>query len=216
MDGRKTRRSALTEVTSSLPVLELNMVVTAPLMVSMFSVSSNLTISPPLSCVDDVVLCVICAIPGKEELKQISLVDKRLRERSLPLLLRRVCIQFVYREDVWKLAADAIAIMLTSMAFDVIVGNTRFLDIRISDDQSEDSKLSGLPSRLAELLSAPFHQLHTLVFVIDEQETQIFDDNFRKAGIELPTVISLMVGAYSDFMVPLCPNVERVATYGQE
>ncbi len=90
----------------------------------------------------------------------------------------------------------------------------RFLDIRIPDDKSEDSMPSVLPGRLAELLSAPFCQLRTLVFTVDETQAQAFGDKFRMAGIELRTVTTLMVGAYCDFMVPLCPNVEHVATYG--
>ncbi|KAK0222969.1 hypothetical protein EDD85DRAFT_860483 [Armillaria nabsnona] len=164
--------------------------------------------------VDDDVLGVICAILDKNELKQISLVDKRLRGISLPLLFQRVCMQFVYTENVWKLATDAIEGMLASPAFDIVVGNTRFLDIRISDDKSEDSMPSVLPGRLAELLSAPFCQLRTLVFTVNETQAQVFGDKFRMAGIELRTVTTLMVGAYCDFMVPLCPNVEHVATYG--
>ncbi len=54
------------------------------------------------------------------QLKQLSLVDKRLREISLPLLFRRM--QF---ENVWKLATDAIESMLASTALDVVIGNTR-------------------------------------------------------------------------------------------
>ncbi|PBL04512.1 hypothetical protein ARMGADRAFT_55814 [Armillaria gallica] len=151
-----------------------------------------------LRSVDDDVLGVICAILDKNELKQTSLVDKRLREISLPLLLQRVCMQFVYKENVWKLATVAIEGMLASTAFDIVVGNTRFLDIRISDDKSKDPMPSVLPGRLAELLSAPFRQLRTLVFTIDETQAQAFDDEFRTAGIELPTVTTLMVGAYCD------------------
>ncbi|KAK0444169.1 hypothetical protein EV421DRAFT_496555 [Armillaria borealis] len=170
--------------------------------------------SSTLRSVDDDVLGVICAILDKDELKQISLVDTRLREISLPLLFQRVCMQFVSKENVWKLATDAIEGMLASIALEVVAGNTRFLDIRILDDKSEDSMPCVLPGRLAELLSAPFHQLRTLVFTIDETQAQAFGDKFRTAGIELPTVTTLMVGAYCDFMVPLCPNVEHVATYG--
>ncbi len=73
---------------------------------------------------------------------------------------------------------------------------------------------SVLPSRLAKFLSVPFRQLRTLVFRIDETQAQAFDDKFRTVGIELPTVTTLVVGAYCDFMVPICPNVEHVATYG--
>ncbi len=73
---------------------------------------------------------------------------------------------------------------------------------------------SVLPTRLVEFLSAPFRQLHTLAFTIDEKQVQTFDDKFTMAHIELPTVTNLMVGAYCDFMVRLCPNVEHVATFG--
>ncbi|KAK0444168.1 hypothetical protein EV421DRAFT_2035171 [Armillaria borealis] len=168
-----------------------------------------------LHSVDNDVLGVICVILDKYELKQMSLVDKRLRDISLPLLFQRVCMHFVYN-NVWKLATYAIEGMLASTALDIVTGNTRFLDIRISDDINEDSEdlmPSFLPGRLAEFLSAPFRQLRTLVFTIDERKAQTFGDKFRKAGIELHTVTTLLVGAYCDFMVPLCPNVEHVATY---
>ncbi|KAK0497278.1 hypothetical protein EDD18DRAFT_1161454 [Armillaria luteobubalina] len=167
-----------------------------------------------LQCVDDDVLGVICVTLGKRELKQMSLVDKRLREISLPLLFRRVHFHFTYIEDVWKLATEAIESMLASTAFDVILRYTRFLDIRLSDNKSEDPMPSVLPTRLNEFLSSPFRQLHTLAFIIDEKQAQNFDDKFTMAHIELPTVTNLMVGAYCDFMVRLCPNVERVATFG--
>ncbi|KAK0214188.1 hypothetical protein IW262DRAFT_305009 [Armillaria fumosa] len=163
------------------------------------TVNHDERMSSTLRNVDDDVLGVICSILGKNELKQISLVDKRLRGISLPLLLRRVY---------------AIESMLASTALDVVSRETRFLDIRISNDKSNDSMPTVLPGRLSELLSAPFHQLHTLVFIIDESQAQAFEDKFRMAGIELPTVATLMVGSYCDFMVPLCPNVEHVATYG--
>ncbi|SJL03450.1 uncharacterized protein ARMOST_06805 [Armillaria ostoyae] len=166
-----------------------------------------------LQGVDDDVLGVICSILGQYELKQMSVVDKRLREITLPLLLRRVRIHFVYIEDVWQLATEAIESMLASTAFDVVVRHTRFLDIRLSD-KSEDPMPSVLPTRLVEFLSASFRQLHTLVFTIDEKQAQTFDDKFTMAHIELPTVTNLMVGAYCDFMVRLCPNVEHVATFG--
>ncbi|KAK0472184.1 hypothetical protein IW261DRAFT_820390 [Armillaria novae-zelandiae] len=169
-----------------------------------------------LHSVDDDVLGVICASLDEYELKQISLVDKRLREISLPLLFQRVCIAFVYNtENVWESAMDAVEDLLASTALDIVVGNTRFLEIRISEHPSEggeDPMLSILPSRLAELLSAPFRQLHTLVFSIDERKAQTFGHKFDMAGIELHTVTILLVGAYCDFMVPLCPNVEHVAT----
>ncbi|SJK99355.1 uncharacterized protein ARMOST_02648 [Armillaria ostoyae] len=131
------------------------------------------------------------------------------------LIQLSVCIHFVYN-SVWKLATYAIEGMLASTTLDIVTGNTRFLDIRISDDLNEDSEdlmPSVLPSRLAEFLSAPFRQLRTLVFTIDERKAQTFGDKFRTAGIELHTVTALLVGAYCDFMVPLCPNVEHVATY---
>ncbi|KAK0193255.1 hypothetical protein F5146DRAFT_374816 [Armillaria mellea] len=70
-----------------------------------------------------------------------------------------------------------------------------------------------LPARLSELLSVSFHQLRTLVFSIDERKAQAFGDRFCAAGIELHTVTTFRLGAYCDFMVPLCPNVEHVATY---
>ncbi|KAK0494143.1 hypothetical protein EDD18DRAFT_1356091 [Armillaria luteobubalina] len=144
--------------------------------------------SSTLCNVDDDVLGVICSILDKNELKQISLVDKRFRGISLPLLLQRVCIQFVYKENVWKLATDVVESMLTSTALGVVSRETRFLDIRISNDKSSDSMPSVLPSRLSELLSVPFNQLHTLVFAIDEGQAQAFEDEFRTAGIELPTI----------------------------
>ncbi|KAK0434614.1 hypothetical protein EV421DRAFT_1839439 [Armillaria borealis] len=173
--------------------------------------SSTQTIT--LQGVDDDVLGVICSILGQYELKQMSVVDKRLREITLPLLLRRVRIHFIYIEDVWQLATEAIESMLASTAFDVVVRHTRFLDIRLSD-QSEDPMPSVLPTRLVDFLSAPFRQLHTLLFTIDEKQVQAFDDKFTVAHIELPTVTILIVGAYCDFMVRLCPNVEHVATFG--
>lgn len=78
------------------------------------------TMPSTLRSVDDDVLGVICAILDKNELKQISLVDKRLRGISLPLLFQRVHMQ-----SVWKLATDAIEGMLASTAFDIVAGNTR-------------------------------------------------------------------------------------------
>ncbi|KAK0471990.1 hypothetical protein IW261DRAFT_1571237 [Armillaria novae-zelandiae] len=75
--------------------------------------------------VDDNVLGVIYATLDKNELKQISLVDKWLRGISLPLLLQRACNQFVYKENAWRLAADAIHSMLLSAVLDVISRETR-------------------------------------------------------------------------------------------
>ncbi|KAK0457781.1 uncharacterized protein EV420DRAFT_1547359 [Desarmillaria tabescens] len=167
-----------------------------------------------LHSINDDVLGVICAILDKDELKQLSAVDKRLREVSLPLLLRRVCMRIMHKEGMWQLATDAIESMLTSTAFDVVAGHTRFIDIRLSDDKDEDPLPSVLSGRLAEFLSAPFRQLHTLVFTIDEKQAQTFEDKFIMPHIEIPTVTTLMVGAYCDFMVRLCPNVEHLATYG--
>ncbi|KAK0488705.1 hypothetical protein IW261DRAFT_1557144 [Armillaria novae-zelandiae] len=167
-----------------------------------------------LQGVDDDVLGVICSILGQRELHQISLVDKRLRELSLPLLFRRTHFHFTYIEDVWKLATEAIESMLASTAFDIILRYTRFLDIRLSDNKSDDPMPSILPTRLVEFLSGPFRRLHTLSFTIDEKQAQIFDDKFNMAHIELPTVTNLMVGAYCDFIVRVCPNVEHVATFG--
>ncbi len=60
------------------------------------------------------------------QLKQISLVDKRLREISLPLLFRRKRFHLTYIKDVWKLATDAIESMLASTAFDVVLRYTRW------------------------------------------------------------------------------------------
>ncbi|KAK0457785.1 uncharacterized protein EV420DRAFT_477857 [Desarmillaria tabescens] len=170
--------------------------------------------STPHSINDDV-LGVICAMLDKDELEQIVLVDKRLREISLPLLFRRVRFSFEYCEDVWKSATEDVEDMLASTVFNTVVGHTRSLDIRILNNKNEYTMPPILPSRLAEFLSAPFRQLRTLVLSIDETEAQFFDDEFGKAGIDLPTVTSLMVGAYCDFMVPLCPNVEHVATFGR-
>ncbi|KAK0238620.1 hypothetical protein EDD85DRAFT_827491 [Armillaria nabsnona] len=179
-----------------------------------WSTMMSFTQTTTLQGVDDDVLGVICAILGQRELKQMSLVDKRLRETSLPLLFRHVRFHFTYIKDVWKLVTDAIESMLASTAFDVVLRYTRFLDIRLSDNKSEDPMPSVLPIRLVEFLSAPFHQLHTLAFTIDEKQVQTFDDKFTMAHIELPTVTNLRVGAYCDFMVRLCPNVEHVATFG--
>ncbi|KAK0479799.1 hypothetical protein EDD18DRAFT_1364057 [Armillaria luteobubalina] len=182
-----------------------------------YTIPRNKEMSSALQSVDDDVLGAICALLEEYELKQISLVDKRLREASLPLLFQRVCMRFVYNtENVWKSAMDAVEDLLASTALDIVVRNTRFLDIHISEhpseDCGEDSMPSVLPERLAKLLSAPFRQLRTLVFSIDERKAQTFGNQFRMAGIELHTVTVLFVGAYCDFMVPLCPNVEHVAT----
>ncbi|PBK62783.1 hypothetical protein ARMSODRAFT_980425 [Armillaria solidipes] len=154
-----------------------------------------------------------CAF-DKYELKQMPLVDKRHTGMPLLLLLQRVCMQFMYRENVWKLATDAVESMHASTAFNVVSRNTRYLDIRISDNQTEDSMPLVLPGQLAELLLAPFRQWRTLVFRIAETQAYAFDNEFHTTGIELRTVTTLMVGAYCDFMLPLCPNVEHMPTYG--
>ncbi|KAK0214189.1 hypothetical protein IW262DRAFT_305100 [Armillaria fumosa] len=62
---------------------------------------------------------------NETQLKQISLVDKRLRGISLPLLLRRVCMQFVYKQNVWKSATGAIESRLASTALDAVSQETR-------------------------------------------------------------------------------------------
>ncbi len=72
-----------------------------------------------------VVTCRYVRYANAAQLKQISLIDKRLRGISLPLLFQRVCMKFVYKENVWKLATDTIEGMLASTAFDIVVGNTR-------------------------------------------------------------------------------------------
>ncbi|KAK0442557.1 hypothetical protein EV421DRAFT_1736073 [Armillaria borealis] len=72
----------------------------------------------------------------------------------------------------------------------------------ISDLQWPTWKLAGTTVHSSTVLS------------IDETQAQAFDDEFCTAGTELPTVTTLMVSTYYDFMVPLCPNGEHVVTYG--
>ncbi|KAK0494156.1 hypothetical protein EDD18DRAFT_1333481 [Armillaria luteobubalina] len=153
-------------------------------------------------------MCLVLSVPYltrmKTQLNQISLVNKRLRGISLPLLLQRVSMIFVYRKNLWKVATDAIESRLASTALDVVSRETR----------SNDSMPSVLPGRLAELLLTPFRQLpRTLVFVFEKTQAQAFEDESGTAGIELTTVTTL-VSPYFEFVVPLCPNVEYVACHG--
>jgi Leucine-rich repeat (LRR) protein len=55
-------------------------------------------------------------------------------------------------------------------------------------------------------------RLEKLELFIPEYHTFPFEAAFRQENVFLPRVDFLVVGPYSDFVVPLCPNVTTIAT----
>jgi hypothetical protein len=76
-----------------------------------------------------------------------------------------------------------------------------------------DSPPKGLPILLANLLSS-MTNLTKLVLVIPESPASHFHTEFQDINLALPSVKTLIVGPYSDFMLPMTPNVETVVTNG--
>ena len=66
-------------------------------------------------------------------------------------------------------------------------------------------------SRLASLLER-MARLEKLLIVIPEDFTDEFEVEFRKMGLNLPNVKSLIVSPFMEWMVDLCPHVKNIET----
>jgi hypothetical protein len=81
-------------------------------------------------------------------------------------------------------------------------------------NNEKGSLQKGLPTLLANLLSS-MTNLTKLVLVIQEYFAPHFQIAFQDISLVLPSVKTLIVGPCNDFVLPMAPNVETVATNGR-
>ncbi|KAF2100908.1 hypothetical protein NA57DRAFT_54981 [Rhizodiscina lignyota] len=162
---------------------------------------------------NDDILHEICTAIGDEPtplanqapypLKSLSMVNRRLRHLLAPKIFRRLSLD--------GNIANILRALKVLQSCPELLHHTRSFKFDLYRHNDSGIPTDDLPGRLVSVLSY-MPKLQHLAIILPEYHTAIFDSAFATAGISFNLVKTLVAGAYCEFVVPYCPNVESIAS----
>ena len=152
-------------------------------------------------------------------LKALSGTSRRMRQLAAPDLFRAVLIEHDWN---WNQALSGLDCMNNSAAahdYAESFSIQLWLEDSWYDWWKDDSMHRGprpprrLAPRLADVLRK-LERIHDLTLNIPEYHTEVFRKAFQKTNVTLPCVKTLVLGPHMDWVIAMCPNVERISSGG--
>ena len=115
-------------------------------------------------------------------------------------------------------ALDAIALCealdehTREFMIDLSIGPTWVESFQEGYDYKGPTPPSRFPQKFLEVLTS-LTNLEKLTLIIPEYHTEIFRTTFQKANTSFPSVRTLVLGPHMDWVIAMCPNVERISTH---
>lgn len=138
-------------------------------------------------------------------LRSFSMVNQRLRSLNAPELFRRIKIN-----GDWSEASRALKVVENCPA---LLANVRRFELAVYVGDVGPKPPIGLEQRLSAVLPK-MQRMETLVLSLPEFHVDSFAESFSVNKVALPTVTTVIVGPFNEFVVDHCSNVEAVSSDG--